>query len=141
MAKIHMQWLKKKAEAAAKRTGRSVPVVRDDIDQLCAVQKVEIIKNDQGGCITTYAPTNEQIASCAANAARPPKFITRYVFFNFGVPPIYDWTNPNHIQRNESTVGVQQFTYSGWLKQIEAERVAGDGHISPYHLDLILEND
>ena len=125
MAKIHIQWLKKKAEATAKH--------------LCAMQKIEIVPNTLGDCITTVAPTNDELLDRAANSTHPPEFITRYIFFNFGVPPTCEWTNPNPIQRDKPTIGIQQFTYSGWLKQIEAEKVAGDGHISPYLLDLILE--
>ena len=126
MAKIHIQWLKKKAEAAA-------------LDR-CLVQKVEIMANGNGDCITTYAPTNAEV-SLLANSASPPEFITRYIFFNFGVPAAYDWTNPDHLQRHERTIGIQQFTRSGWLAQVEAEKVAADGHIAPYRIDLLLETD
>ena len=125
MAKIHIQWLKKKAEAAA--------------SNLCALQWVRVVANQQGECITAYGPTNEQLVARAADSGQPPEFVTRIISFVNGVPPAYEWAYPNDIQRYEQTIGMQQFTYSGWLQQIEAEKVAGTGHVAPYDTALLTE--
>jgi hypothetical protein len=123
MARIQIKWLNKKAEAAAK--------------QLQALQIVDVAANDAGDCVTTYAPTNDELAS-RASSENPPKFVSRYVFFNFGVPPAYDWMKPDHIQRRQRTVGVQQFLFSDWLKHAEKEKASGTGHLSPFDTTLIL---
>ena len=127
MAKANLEWAKKKAQAAAK--------------DLTSVQKVDVVMSDRGDCVTTCIPTNEQMISRAADAAEPPKFVTRYVLFNFGVPAAYDWTNPNHLQRQDATVGIQHFLYSDWLKQIEAEQRANTGHLVPSHTTLLHDPD
>jgi len=140
MAKIHMQWLKKKAEAAATSAqGVWCPLCANG-NNLCARQWVQVVANQQGECITAYGPTNERLVARAAESDQPPEFVTRIISFVNGVPPAYEWAYPNDIQRYEQTVGMQQFTYSGWLQQIEAEKVAGDGHVAPYITALLAES-
>jgi hypothetical protein len=130
MAKTQMQWLKEKAALAAKQ-------------QLCGRQFVEVVTNRAGECITTYAPTNEKLAEMlAARAQRAqeqdelcPLFVTRFVSFINGVPPAYEWLQPNDIQRYNSVMGVQQFTHTDWLLQTEAEQRTG--HLEPVVRDSI----
>jgi hypothetical protein len=111
MAKTQMQWLKNKAEAAAK--------------DMRSVQLVEVTANSRGESVTTFVPANDVLIDLASKLEHPPEFVSRFVFFTAGVPPAYNWLNPNHIQANEPAVGVQQFTWSGWLQQIEAEERTG----------------
>jgi hypothetical protein len=125
MAKTQMQWLKNKAAASAKELRR--------------VQMVEVTANSRGECVTTCAPTNDQLIALASQSDDPPEFLTRFVFFTVGVPPAYDWLNPNHIQVNEYVIGVQQFTWAGWLRQIEVETNSGTGHLEPYATGLLVE--
>jgi hypothetical protein len=127
IAKASMEWAKRKSELA--------------IGELKTMQMVEVLVNDLGDCITTYMPTNEQIVARFANRDHPPEFLTRYLLFKFGVPPAYDWTNPNDLQRRHSSYGVQHFTYSDWLKQIDAERLAATGHLVPTPTVLMLDPD
>jgi hypothetical protein len=134
MAKIQMRWLNEKAALAAKQ-------------QLCTRQWVEVFTTDGGQCITTFAPTNDelaqQLATQAERAAKDddprPLFVTRFLSFLNGVPPAYDWLNPNPIQRSKLAMGIQQFTHQGWLRQIEAEKLAGTGHLEPYTTGLLSE--
>ncbi len=123
MAKIQIQWLKKQAEAAAENLRRP--------------QLVDVTANSRGECVTTFTPTNEALITAASKADKPPQFVTRFVLFTAGVPPAYDWLNPNHIQVDEPVIGVQQFTWSGWLQQIEAEKLAATGHLEPYATGLL----
>ena len=131
MAKIQIDWLKEKAAAAESRH--------------CLRQRVEVFTNDAGESVTTYAPSNEEFAQLlAARAERendgkypPDLFVSRLLFFLNGVPALYDWLNPNEIQRDDSILGIQQFTHEGWLKQIEAEKLAATGHLQPYATSLI----
>jgi hypothetical protein len=122
MAKIQIKWLNNKMFATA--------------DDLKVTQVVNIVQNDRGDCVTTHRPTNEQLASLA-DIARPPKFVTRLLFFDFGVPPAYDWLNPNPIQRTEPSVGIQLFSFSDWLKQVETEKTCGAGHLAPFQTALL----
>jgi hypothetical protein len=131
MAKIQMQWLREKAAVAAK-------------NQLCARQWVEVVTNRAGECITTVAPSNAEIAEhLAARASRDddprPLFVTRFVSFINGVPPAYEWLQPNDIQRCKSVMGVQQFTHTDWLRQTEAETLAGTGHLQPCATGLVVD--
>jgi hypothetical protein len=134
MAKTQMQWLKEKAAASARR-------------KLCARQWVEIVTNSAGECITTFAPTNEELAEMLAFRTQRaseeddpwPLFVTRFVSFLNGVPPAYEWLCPNDVQRYKSVMGVQQFTHADWLRQIEVETNAGTGHLAPYAIGLLVE--
>ena len=121
MAKIQIRWIAEKAAVAAKY-------------QLVAHQWVEVFSNDSGECVTTFAPTNEELAQQLATRA---EFVTRVVSFLNGVPPAYDWLHPNHLQRNQPCMGVQQFTHEGWLKQFEIEKLAATGHLEPYATALL----
>ena len=129
MAKIHIEWLKKKAAAAAK--------------SLCTRQWVEVAANSRGECITACSPSNEELAQQLADrgpgSAPAPEFVTRYICFLNGVPPAYEWACPNDMQRYEQTMAVQQFTASGWLLQMEAEKLAATGHLQPYATGLLGE--
>jgi hypothetical protein len=127
VAKASMEWAKRKSERA--------------IDKLKTMQMVEVLVNDRGDCVTTYKPTNEQITARFTTLDEPPLFLTRYILFSFGVPRAYDWTNPNDVQRREPTYGVQHFTYSDWLKQIEAEQLAPTGHLVPSATVLVHDPD
>lgn len=135
MAKIQMQWLKEKAAVA---TGQ----------QLCARQWVEVVTNSAGECITTLAPSNETLAELlAARSERAaqqddprPFFVSRFVNFLNGVPPAYDWLQPNDPQRYKPCIGVQQFTDSGWLRQIETEKRDATGHLAPYATGLLIDD-
>ena len=125
MAKINIQWVKKKSgEAALARKDRRV------------IQWSEVVTNSQGECMTALAPTNDKLAA-RADSKHPPEFITRFISFTNGVPPAYDWTNPDELQRVTATLGMQHFTFDGWLRQIEAEKVAGTGHLQPYTTGLL----
>jgi hypothetical protein len=132
MAKIQMQWLGEKAAVALKQ-------------QLCARQWVEVVTNSAGECITTFAPTNETLSQTLAARAQAkahdddprPLFVTRFVSFVNGVPPAYEWLQPNDIQRYNSVLGVQQFTHADWLRQIQDETGKGTGHLQPYTTGLL----
>jgi hypothetical protein len=134
MGKIQMQWLKQKA---------AIALTRD----LCGLQWVEVSANSSGECVTSYAPTNEQLAEILASRTERaekentprPQFVTRYVHFVAGVPPAYDWLHPNDIQRYRSCTGVQHFTYEDWLLQIEAEKQAATGHLQPFTTGVLME--
>ena len=132
MAKIQMRWLKEKAAAAERRH--------------CHRQRVEVFTNDVGECVTTFVPTNQELAELLASRAErhkekyefaPEQFVTRFVSFFNGVPAPYHWLNPNEVQPRENVIGIQQFTHQGWLKQIEAETLAATGHLQPYATSLI----
>jgi hypothetical protein len=64
------------------------------------------------------APSNQQLlkelTARAERASRqghpPPEFVTRFVSFANRVPPAYNWLYPNHLQRNQPCMGIQQFT-------------------------------
>ena len=132
MAKTQMQWLSEKAALAAKQ-------------QLYAPQWVEVVANSAGECVTTFAPTNENLAETLAGRTQRaaqdddhrPLFVTRFVSFINGVPPAYEWLHPNDIQRCNSVLGVQQFTHAGWLSQIQLESSKGTGHLQPYATGLL----
>lgn len=130
MAKIQLQWLQQAALAAKQ--------------QLCARQYVEVASNAAGECITTFAPTNQEISEHLAAHTAPtadprPRFVTRVISFLNGVPPAYDWLNPNENQRCQSVMGLEQFTESGWLRQIEAEQRTPEGHLLPYQTALLAD--
>ncbi len=114
MAKIELQWLKNKQESATQ-------------DKM-TLQYVDVMGNDCD-TTTTWLPTNETILKMVENTGKTPEFVNRYLFFWNGVPPEYEWTNPTHIQREHSSIGIQRMFYSDWLKLIEDEK--STGHIQP----------
>ncbi len=114
MAKIELEWLKKKQEHAAR--------------EMLAMQYVDVMGNDCD-TTTTWLPTNETILKMVENTGKTPAFVNRYLFFLNGVPPEYEWTNPNHIQRTEPAIGLQRMLYSDWLALVDQEK-AGH-HIQP----------
>jgi hypothetical protein len=126
LARIQMQWLKKKAEASAAA--------------VCFRQWIQVYTNARGECVTSCAPTNDQILARAASATKPPEFLTRFVSFLNGVPPAYDWTCPNDVQRYDVTTGVQHFTFPDWLAQAEAEKTLATGHLAPFAMSLLDDN-
>jgi hypothetical protein len=121
MAKIQIRWINEKAAVAAKY-------------QLVARQWVEVFTNDSGECVTTFAPTNEKLAEQLATRG---EFVTRVVSFLNGVPPAYDWLHPNHLQRCQPCMGIQQFTTEGWRRQIEIEKLSAP--LQPYPTPLLSE--
>jgi hypothetical protein len=132
MAKIQLRWIKEKAAAAERRH--------------CLRQRVEVFTNDAGESATTFAPTNQELAELLAYRAEreeekygfpPEQFVTRFVSFFNGIPAVYDWLNPNEIQRHNPVIGIQQFTRQGWLKQVEAENGAATGHLQPYETAIL----
>ncbi|MBV9762581.1 MAG: hypothetical protein JO340_18620 [Acidobacteriaceae bacterium] len=127
IARIQMEWLKKKAEKAAA--------------DRCARQWVQVYANAQGECITSCAPTNEQLAERAAAAKSPPQFVTRFVSFLNGVPPAYQWACPNDVQRFDPTTGLQAFVFSDWLEQVAAEKALATGHLAPFAISLLDDSD
>jgi hypothetical protein len=124
MAKIELDWLTKKQERAA--------------EDMVAKQYIDVMGNSSD-TTTTWLPTNDQIVAAAANTGKTPEFVNRYLFFWTGVPPEYEWTNPNHIQRAERTIGIQRLFYSEWLKLIEKEKATG--HIQPRETVLATSPD
>jgi hypothetical protein len=115
-AALHLQWLNKQEEKAAKN---------DKIDQYA-----HVIGDDEISA-TVLAPTNQQIKASVAARPEPPKVITRVLYFPNGVPPAYNWANPNPIQRDFETVAVQTMLYADWLDVIAREEAAGTGHLGP----------
>jgi hypothetical protein len=126
IAKASLQWAKRKSEAEARG--------------LTVKQLVDVLPDGPDKCVTTLMPTNEQVAVLFSNDD-PPLYVLRYIMFSFGVPPAYEWTNPSEVHRNNPSYAVQHFTYSDWLKQIEAERAAGAGHLTPAAALLLLDPD
>lgn len=123
IARLQMQWLKKKAESAAA--------------SLCARQWVQVFTNARGECITSCLPSNDQVLAEAAAAKKPPEFVTRFIAFLNGVPPAYEWACPNDVQRYEPTTGLQHFTFSGWVQQAEAEKRLAGSHLAPFATSLL----
>jgi hypothetical protein len=116
-ASLHIQWLNKKAAAAA-------------AENLKIEQFVHILGDDEI-CSTTLAPTNEQIKNDVAARPEPPKFITRTLYFKNGVPAAYRWIVPNLMQREFASVGLQTMLYADWLRIIEREQADESNHLGP----------
>jgi hypothetical protein len=116
-AQLHIHWLNKKAEAAAK-----------DLK----IEQFAHILGDDELCATTLAPTNQQIKATAAASPEPPQFITRTLYFKNGVPPAaYQWAAPNLLQREFESVGIQTMLYTDWLEIVKREEASGTSHLGP----------
>lgn len=115
-AELTIQWLNKKQQLAA---------------ESLKIEQFARILGDEELCATALAPTNQQIKDRVAARPEPPKFITRLLHFQNGVPRAYDWINPNLIQREFETIGIQTMLYTDWLGIIDREEAAGTGHLGP----------
>ena len=115
-AELNIQWLNKQEQKTA---------------ESLKVQQFAHILGDEEICFTTLAPTNQQIKDSVAAGPEPPKVISRLLYFENGVPPAYRWMNPNLLQCEFKTIGLQTMLYSDWLDIVEREEAAGTGHIGP----------
>ena len=84
---------------------------------------------------TSWFPTNEEIAAHAARSPEPLEFVTRFLFFHGGVPPEYDWVQPNPVQRAQRCVAFQRMPFSDWQQLVEAEK--NSPHSLPRHPFLL----
>ena len=99
-------------------------------DSMKVTQLVEVEVRD-GKAKTTYYPTNQQLIQDVAKRPTPPILIERYVRFQDGVPPEYNWTRASDFQKETDTLGIQKLNYNDWLDLIQQERATGTGHIGP----------
>jgi hypothetical protein len=113
-AALQLKWLNKEQERTAEAR---------------KVEQVVQVEIHDGKCKTTFYPTNEQLIGEVAARPKPVLFFTRWIQFADGVPPEYDWSNPDEMQQITETTGVQKMTYKRWLKLIEEEKI--NGHIGP----------
>lgn len=119
MARIELEWVKKKEDFCA--------------EPLLVTQCIEIVRAN-GETLTNPIPPNETILASVAKLKNPPEFVNRLLMFQNGVPPEYEWTCPNPLQRAQPTLGVQRLTYKSWLALIDQEQAAG--HILPRETSL-----
>ena len=86
---------------------------------------------EDGQCITSCYPTNQEITDFYAKRAEPPILIKRILIFLNGVPPEYTWTNPKLRPGDEEPKAVQNMLWSRWLNVTEREEASGTGHVGP----------
>ncbi|HEX3682628.1 MAG TPA: hypothetical protein VHU83_08785 [Bryobacteraceae bacterium] len=122
-AALNFQWLNKREQRAAENL---------------KIKQYAQIFGDDDRCATVLVPSNEQIKATVAARPEPPEIITRLLYFTNGVPAAYDWLNPTPVQCGFETVGLQTMLYSDWLKQIDAEQLAGTGHLIPCSTTALL---
>jgi hypothetical protein len=115
-ASFGIQWLNRQQELAADAL---------KIDQFAH------IFGDGDSCLTVVVPTNDEIKQTAASRPTPPQVVTRTLFFPNGVPSAYNWLQPNIVQGEFKTIGVQIMLYSDWLRLIEREQASATGHLGP----------
>jgi hypothetical protein len=101
------------------------------LEQIRVEQVVEIEVED-GECITTCYPSNEELIEAVAERPAPPLYIARLMLFPNGfVPAEYAWAQPVQIQEGEAPRKTQRMLWQHWLDLIEREDSTDTGHISP----------
>ena len=128
--------LAERARAAALNIKWLDRLEQETAEKLKLKQYAQIFGDDEV-CSTVLVPSNDQIKADAAARPEPPQLITRLLYFTNGVPAAYDWLNPTPAQCGCETVGSQTMLYEDWLKHIESERNAPDGHLIPSFTALL----
>jgi hypothetical protein len=102
------------------------------LEQIRVEQVVEIEVED-GECITTCYPSNEELIENAAKRSAPPLYIARLMMFPNGfVPAEYAWTQPVRIEEGETPRKTQRILWQHWLELVQREESTDTGHIRPY---------
>ena len=95
------------------------------------VEQIVEVEIEDGECITTCYPSNEEVIETVAKRPAPPLYIARLMMFPDGfVPPEYAWAQPVRIEKGEVPRKLQRILWQHWLDVIERENAA-PGHIGP----------
>lgn len=119
-AAVDLQWLNKQERESTSNKA------------LVVTQAVEI-EIEEGECITSCFPSNDEIIDFYSQRSTKPILVKRFLIFLNGVPPEYSWTNPKNVEGSELPQAVQKMHWPRWLDVIAHEEAGGNGHVGPIY--------
>ncbi|MGA8027149.1 MAG: hypothetical protein WB992_08375 [Bryobacteraceae bacterium] len=89
------------------------------------------VRVEAGQAITKLFPPNERLIEEGKDMDPQPELVYRRLTFFNGVPKEYHWATHDEHARQYGGSGIQRMTVNTWLKVIQAEKAAANGHIGP----------